>query len=619
MITIRFILLLFILSHATALLAPAKEVGKAQALAIASAFSQAQLSRKAPLPEPAYTATGSDALRSAGSRPLFYAYNLEGGGFVIVSAETQAWPVLAYSDEGEFSAEGMPASLSALLKHYEEEIAAAVASNLPPEASLLSEWEAIRAGKARTAAQEARIQTAIWDQNDPYNIMCPKDGRSITQTGCVATAMGIVMKYHRWPVRGQGSIKYSTKTKNISVSATFNVDYQWDSMLATYNRSGGGSWTQQQAEAVATLLFHCGAAVEMDYLVNGSGATEWAVVRAMTENFGYDKSLMLAYRDIYSTAEWDSLMQREINEGRPILYGGITGYSVEEDEGHQFVVDGYSVSAPTLPGEAGKSYYHINWGWNGSSNGHYLLSALNPNSAHKGYNLEQDAVIGLRKDEGGKLSHEMFFVGSDAEVDPASPTGLMADVDSIRQGTPFNLITTYVADYGIRHFEGSWGFFVVSAAGVIKDSLEVVDYDLPAGYGVMLSSDTAYVINSKIEEGDHISLYYRSKGHNWRMVRGLPGSVVRLPLSTGIGSSAEKAAEPAQVAVTSAGGSISVRAASEPLREIALYGTGGRLLYRQRFDGRTLGATLPAQSLAHGVYIVRTTTSGGTYSAKIIL
>ncbi|MDR2499328.1 MAG: thiol protease/hemagglutinin PrtT [Tannerellaceae bacterium] len=619
MITTKLIPLLFVLCLAIALPAEAKEINKTQAMAVAHAFSTTNLDRIPVADDPVYTALTSDAaLRSDGGRALFYAYNLKGGGFVIVSADTRAHPVLAYSAEGEFSANEMPASMQVWLKNYEREIAHAIAQTSSPEDGAQKEWDALSSRLPRTASNEVRLQTVNWDQNDPYNAICPKDGRSTTQAGCVATAMGIVMKYHRWPNRGQGSIKYSTKTRNISVSANFNAEYKWDNMRDTYNRSNGNGWTQQQAEAVATLLFHCGAAVEMDYLVNGSGATEWEVVRALTENFGYDKSLCLAYRDLYSVAEWDSLMQKEINEGRPILYGGITGYSVDDDEGHQLVVDGYSLGIVNIQAEDPFYYYHINWGWNGSNNGYFLLSALSPNSSHKGYNLEQDAIIGVRKDNAGTVRHEMFFVKSDAAVSPSPPTGLFADVDSIYPGKPFNINTTYIADYGMRDFKGSWGFFVTGADGQRKDSLEVSDYDLKSGYGVKLSSDEPYVVN-EIEEGDRVRLFYRSEGHEWRLVRGFADACIEIPLGVRIGTGAEKIVRPTNIVVAADNGYIAVRSASEPIREIAVYSISGQLMHHERMAERSLSALIPAQTFAHSIYIVKVTAAGGTYTCKIIL
>lgn len=58
-------------------------------------------------------------------------------------------------------------------------------------------------GLADDAEKEVLLKTALWNQNAPYNNLCPKISGSSTPTGCVATALAIVMKYNRWPDPGK--------------------------------------------------------------------------------------------------------------------------------------------------------------------------------------------------------------------------------------------------------------------------------------------------------------------------------------------------------------------------------------------------------------------------------
>ena len=605
-----FLICLFI---AAALGADAKEIGKAQALKLAYDFSAGRHCG-APEAAPVYTAVEQNGpLRSDGARPLFYVYNLSGGGFVIVAADNCARPILGYSNEGRFPTDDMPEAMRKWLRHYEREISkASEISSLSFLAPEETGQEGRKPGLIRTERWSGvLLPTVNWDQKEPFNSLCPKDGRSLSKAGCVATAMAIVMKYHRWPLRGQGSVRYATWTRGIQVSANFDVEYKWDNMLEAYvQQTSGNQWTQQQADAVATLTFHCAAAVEMDFTSGSSGALAWDVPPALIDNFGYDRGLFLAYRNLYSEDEWNSLLQKELDEGRPLLYGGMTGLELKEDEGHQFVIDGYYTDDETL-----QSFYHANWGWSGFGNGYYLLNALNPHKWDNGYDYEQDAVIGIRKAEGGSTdNHEMYFVGSDAAVNNER-AGLTTDVDSISSGIPFIINTSFVADYGLRDFVGHWGYFIADSAGNLKRELETLADTLHGGYYMKLSSSSPFIITDKVEPGDKIRLYYRSKGRDWKPVRGLPGSVTEIPLGVRIFTSAEAKPVKGRITVAMSNENIIV-GSDDDIREVSVYGVHGGLLSSARVSGRQV--IISSGALRKGIYVLKISTLGGVYTRKII-
>ena len=52
-----------------------------------------------------------------------YAFNIEGGGFVIASGDQRTLPVLGYSTTGSINLEQMPENMRAWLKQYDEAIA----------------------------------------------------------------------------------------------------------------------------------------------------------------------------------------------------------------------------------------------------------------------------------------------------------------------------------------------------------------------------------------------------------------------------------------------------------------------------------------------------------------
>jgi len=211
-----------------------------------------------------------------------------------------------------------------------------------------------------------------WDQSPYYNAFCPYDTNELKMTpcGCTATATGQIMKYYNYPASGHGSKCYTHPEYGDQCADYGNTQYLWDSMPVALS----GESSAAQVNAVATLLYHIGVAVDMDYSPQGSGGKTAnygngaapSSENAFKYNFGYSPYIYTAFQSDYSLAEWKRLMKNELNEGRPVLYAGYD----EQQEGHAFVCDGYNMQ--------GK--FHFNWGWSGNGDGFYSLDDLNPHS-----------------------------------------------------------------------------------------------------------------------------------------------------------------------------------------------------------------------------------------------
>ena len=384
----------------------AKIVEQDKAFRAASGFVAARSAglRSASSLEWVYTAMAKPDSTAQGvpERPLLYIYNVQGkAGFVIVSADDHAIPILAYADEGEFEPEAMPGNLKNWLAVYEKEISALAEQENTLSGENPSQWDfLLKAATRAPAAPAVLLPTADWDQTEPYNNLCPMDSAGRSLAGCVATAMGILMKYHRWPEKGTGSHSYTTQTLRIPLSADFNVTYDWENMPDTYNRQSNAA----RRQAVASLIYHCGVAANMDYTYEASGSTEWDAAQALTGYFGYDQGLSIIYRELYTAGEWYDLLRNELDENRPLLYSG----STKNEEGHLFVIDGYDT----------QNCFHVNWGWSGMANGYYQLSALEPtlqgaggSRAGEGFDFWQDAIIGLQKARRqSSPNHEFYFL-----------------------------------------------------------------------------------------------------------------------------------------------------------------------------------------------------------------
>lgn len=221
------------------------------------------------------------------------------------------------------------------------------------------------------------LGTIRYHQNAPYNNNCPN--RAVT--GCVATAMSQIMCYYQYPNCGTGSAKYTT----LSGETTFNFDthpFDWTQIKNNYD----GNYTNAQAAAVANLCLAAGAAVNMNYSRDGSGAHSEDVAPAMKTYFGFSEDATFAsstnppYED-----DWIYTLEEDLDNGYPIYYAGSQGSSFT---GHAFLIDGYTISN-TGSTNVQRYWFHLNWGWGGHLNGYYRINYLKPEDTnYSGYRNE---------------------------------------------------------------------------------------------------------------------------------------------------------------------------------------------------------------------------------------
>ncbi len=311
--------------------------------------------------------------------PMVYLFeNASDEGFIVVSADDIAAPVLGYSDTGKLDPMNLPVNLRWWLDQYKGEIAAAVAAGVDtpyaPERS--------RADRSPIAP----LMTTRWNQDEPYNIECPLVGSSRAMTGCVATAMAQVLKYHNYPEKGVSKHEYKSGTQTIQFDFG-NTTFDWNSMLDTYTTTS----TITQNKAVATLMKACGVSVDMAYGASESGAVSSMVTPALITYFNYDKGVHSEVRVAYTSTEWQDMIYNDLAKNGPVYYAGQSNAG-----GHAFVCDGYSSNG----------YFHFNWGWGGMSDGYYLLNALDPDSqgiggSTSGFNFDQMVILGVKKPVAG--------------------------------------------------------------------------------------------------------------------------------------------------------------------------------------------------------------------------
>ncbi len=303
--------------------------------------------------------------------PTLYIFNQSESGWMILSADDVAAPLIGYSRTGSFDPENIPENLSGWLDMCSSQIAQASAVNALPysrEVSQASEKEPI----------EPMLKT-LWNQDAPYNRYCPGGN---TYTGCVATAMAQVMKYYNWPLKAGENAKFSYTWDSKTLTADFsNYEFDWDNMLDEYSGNAGIT-----GDAVAKLMQACGYSLHMRYSTTASAAYSEFVGNALVTYFDYDKGLHNEFRNLYPSAEWENMIYDNLKDVGPMVYWG---------GAHCFVCDGYD----------GNGYFHFNWGWSGAGDGYFLLTSLRPTAvgiggANGDYTLNQGALFGIKPSDG---------------------------------------------------------------------------------------------------------------------------------------------------------------------------------------------------------------------------
>lgn len=332
------------------------------------------------------------------SQQSYYVFpNANSKGFTIVSGDDRLPEIVGYSSQGSYDENNLPEGFVSFMKAYQNlynKVNLGDAEALKNLAEIKAWRNKKNASAASTSAVAPLLGNIEWDQTSPYNNMCPKyDSVHVAATGCVATAMAQVMAYYKYPKQLKADIPgYVNRWNGIPMEIpTITQEegiYDWDNMLPKYNKEANA--TQQQKDAVAKLMYHCGAAVRMSY-----GPESGAAVSSskLAKYFGYDADLMMDLsRSSFTLDKWMQIIDTELAAGRPVLYGGQSS-----DNGHQFICDGKDENG----------LYHINWGWSGNQNAYFDLSILNPEkggtgsgSAADGFNRYCSMTIGIAPDNG---------------------------------------------------------------------------------------------------------------------------------------------------------------------------------------------------------------------------
>lgn len=304
----------------------------------------------------------------------FYAFNIEGGGFILISADDIATPVLGFNYEGKYASENQAENFKFWLNGYKKDIDNAKKAKVKVDyrvSELWNTYENLDLNKlsSKRGIVVPNLTRSVWNQDYPYNALCPADAAGPgghVYAGCVATTMAQIMYYWGYPNTGSGSHTHSSSYGNLFVNFG-TTTYDWAAM-------------KNEATAlnneIAKLQYHCGVAVDMGYAPDGSGAYSTDVPYALQTYFKYNSASTV-------TTPTDTKLKTEFDNKRPVYFAATN--SELGGGGHAFVCSGYSTGTA--------NEYYFNWGWSGSGNGYYALNVMA--SGNGTYTLNQRIITGI--------------------------------------------------------------------------------------------------------------------------------------------------------------------------------------------------------------------------------
>lgn len=307
------------------------------------------------------------------SNTSFYIFEtLDRPGYVIISAEKSMHPLLAYSFTSSYDENNLPPSFRFMLNGFVGQIEYIRTNKVNASTEITSEWNHylnVNFNKSTLNIQnQPPLLTTTWNQDCWYNEHCPADPAGpcgFVYAGCVATAMGQIMKFHNWPLQGNGSFSYVHSTYG-NLSANFgNTTYDWSAMP--------NSLTSSNFET-ARLIYHAAVSVSMGFSPTGSGAFSQTAANSLRNFFRYAPYLSFVEKDNFDNTSWVQMLRNDLLARRPIYYAGRDA----SNYGHAFIADGFQ-----------NNHFRFDFGWGGSMNGYFLLTQVG------GFNNNQAAILNV--------------------------------------------------------------------------------------------------------------------------------------------------------------------------------------------------------------------------------
>jgi hypothetical protein len=279
---------------------------------------------------------------------------LDGGGFILISASKNLTPIKAYALSGSY--DGLPPGYKDfLVKELEANVRALSILARAPQSVRATEnqerWDfLLNLSSVRTPlayTPETYLLSTRWNQSTPYNKFLPDVGGTKVLAGCVNVALGQIMRYHGYPAAGSGVSSYNWNGQRLKT--ILYRPFNWQNMPDSLD----SGVPEYQTDEVALLLKDLGVVNQTSFGLTESGSVFFS--GSFIRHFRYSNTI--AFMDNSDVELFFTALRGEINAMRPVMM---------QFPGHSTVADGYSSD------QTGRKI-HINMGWGGYENDYYYL------------------------------------------------------------------------------------------------------------------------------------------------------------------------------------------------------------------------------------------------------
>lgn len=295
---------------------------------------------------------------------LLYVMNYaDNEGYVIISSKQGTPGVIAYIEEGQYDMseiEDKESDIGYVTKLASEYIT-----------TQNTIYEPLPFVKDDTLAFKIGpfLQTA-WGRNEPEGIFCPNG-----DAGCANTAMAQIMAYYEYPDTLQ--LNYEEADRDYQILNWENIkQHKVRHSISGLNGLNLCMMGDETHNAIARLCREIGDMNLSDYWIEDQGT-------------GTSESDMLNTARVlgFNVEPWkwynDTCLIEPLSSGHPVVVSG----KKEGNFKHMWVVDGYmklNITSyafveigMTGPVTYEELYNHVNWGWDGRSNGYFLSNIFN--------------------------------------------------------------------------------------------------------------------------------------------------------------------------------------------------------------------------------------------------
>ncbi len=388
----------------------------------------------------------------------YFAVYLEPRGFVIVSGDDLVEPIIAFAPQGEFD----PSPRNPLATLVDRDVPRRVTRAREAEARALEDggifplqvyqeqarlkWQALEGFQAELEyglprVSDPRVDPLVktrWSQDRVadsdegkacYNYYTPPYAAGTAKnypSGCVATAMAQILRFHKFPTQGVGKATFWIKVDDRAVKASLRGGdgkggpYQWQQMPPVPD----GLTKERQLKAIGALTHDAGVAIKMEYTSEESSAYTADVGPALINTFKYSNAIVGGAKTGIPHAVLIRMINPNLDASLPVQLGIIKKGT---EGGHDVVADGYGYDSSTL-------YHHLNMGWSGSSDAWYNL----PNVDLKppgNYNLVAECLYNVYTSGKGEII-------SGRVLDPQGRPLRGAQVQAVEEGGETHTDTT---------------------------------------------------------------------------------------------------------------------------------------------------------------------------------